>query len=291
VSLPTLITGTAITKVRRTAANELALRFSDGGTERPWSGEPNLFSRARSLGLDAALIGWYHPYCRVIGRDVTRCRWYPYVPNPAETLRDGLLMQAVLLLDTVPGVFRFGVLERLGGGWMRGSEDPQWHATQYRRIHQDTVEAAADAGLELVFAHYPIPHLPFIFDRDTGSMRFDGQSTYADNLALTDRTLAELRLALERAGLWDRTALIVTSDHWHRRAGEARGIMPVVGRPEYRVPLVVRLHSQRQPVARSERLHTAAAHDLALAILSGKLETPAQLDAVMANLPRWMRLD
>src|SRR2546425_7901138 len=35
----------------------------------------NLFRRARALGYDTALIGWYHPYCRVLGSDLTRCYW------------------------------------------------------------------------------------------------------------------------------------------------------------------------------------------------------------------------
>jgi arylsulfatase A-like enzyme len=154
------------------------------------------------------------------------------------------------------------------------------------------VRAAVDERLELIFVHYPIPHIPFIFDRATGSIRVDGPSTYADNLALTDRTLKELRQALEDSGLWDRTALIVTSDHWFRRSGwrERGDVAPVVGRPDHRVPLIVRLPGQRMPVVRRELLQSAAAYELAAAILAGALETSAQLDAVMDSLPPWMRL-
>ena len=43
------------------------------GEPAPWSAQPNVFSRAREIGGATALVGWYHPYCRVIGGDLTKC--------------------------------------------------------------------------------------------------------------------------------------------------------------------------------------------------------------------------
>lgn len=287
VSLPALITGRDVVRVRRAAANELMLSYADSGRETPWSLELTLFTRARELRRNSALIGWYHPYCRILGDDVARCHWYPYVQDPSETLSGSVFLQMAFLVDTIPGAFRFGLLDHLGGGWARGSADPSWHAKQYGRIHEQALQASADKRFQFIFVHYPIPHNPFIYDRHSETVRLDGKSRYIDNLALADRTLRELRQRLQVTGLWDSTALLITSDHWFPRGhGE---FAPTLGKPEHRVPLTVRLPGQTEAVVRYELLRTHAAHYLSLAILEGSLRTPADLDHVLHQLPRWIR--
>ncbi len=65
---------------------------------------------------------------------------------------------------------------------------------------------------------------------------------YDGNLARADHAIGELRKALEAAGLWERTAVIVTADH-----GEALGEHGFIGHNEQlydesvHVPLVIRL--------------------------------------------------
>jgi Sulfatase len=303
ISLPTLITGKPITKADPQAANYLRIRSAEGGAERPWSEEPTLFMRARRLGLDAVLIGWYHPYCRIVGDQVTRCRSYPQLPNPPDTPGESLRVQLALLVDVIPGssrvlpdFLRFGRLERRGGIKAPGIRARllRWHADQYLAIRDEALRAAVDSRLEFVFVHYPVPHPPYVFNHETDLMRTTRGGSYADNLALTDRTLKELRLALQGAGLWERTTLIVTSDHWNRRPGWTKlnppEDFPTIGRPDHRVPLILRLPSQREPFADRRPINAAAAYALALAILEGRLETPAQLEGVIAGLPAWMRL-
>jgi arylsulfatase A-like enzyme len=78
-------------------------------------------------------------------------------------------------------------------------------------------ELAVDTRFQLVFIHFPVPHLLGIYDRRahdyTGDYSTSDSSSYLDNLALADRTLGDVRRSLEHAGLWDETALLVTSDH------------------------------------------------------------------------------
>src|SRR5262249_1425026 len=72
-SLPALITGRLVADAQPSSYNELALTFDGTGEPAPWSAQPNVFSRARAIGGSSAVVGWYHPYCRVIGADLTRC--------------------------------------------------------------------------------------------------------------------------------------------------------------------------------------------------------------------------
>ena len=61
--------------------------------------------------------------------------------------------------------------------------------------------------------HFPIPHPFAIYDRQHADFALSSHTSYLDNLALVDRTVGEVRRTLERAGLWESTILMVTSDH------------------------------------------------------------------------------
>ena len=56
--------------------SELMLRYRGESSYVPWSREQNIFRAAHQFGLRTALVGWYHPYCRVIGTDLDSCTWY-----------------------------------------------------------------------------------------------------------------------------------------------------------------------------------------------------------------------
>ena len=291
LSFPMLIGGTPVHKVRRIAPNELALQFDSRGPFTPWSEQPNLFTRARAMGIDSALIGWYHPYCRVIGDDVSRCRWYAIEKGVPPTAGENIRLQTVQVLRSIPGV---GHLHAVTDGRERARSRVLWHARQYGAIRDEALQAAADGRFGLVFVHFPIPHNPFIFDRATRSMRSDRGGSYTDNLALVDLTLEELRATLQKTGLWDRTALIITSDHWYRRPGWKErdpAVFPKIGKADHRVPLILRLPGQHTPVIDPRPVLAIASHELALAILRGDLKTSADLERVLTGLPRWMRPD
>src|SRR5262245_39466429 len=78
VTMPALITGRPVLAVAPLNPKDLELTFSDGKTAQ-WSAEPNVFSRARTLGYDTALVGWYLPYRRVLGSSLGIAHWKPSV--------------------------------------------------------------------------------------------------------------------------------------------------------------------------------------------------------------------
>ena len=77
----------------------------------------------------------------------------------------------------------------------------------------------------MMFVHFPTPH-PFpIYNRREHNFHLRGTEDYFDNFALVDRTLGELRRALEQAGLWDQT---LDPDHRRPRLS-ARGLERTLG--------------------------------------------------------------
>src|SRR5262245_37209965 len=80
ISMPALITGHAVVAVTPTSPNDLELRFKEG-TAALWSAHPNVFSRARAMGYDTAVIGWDLPYPRVLGSALGLADWRPSVAH------------------------------------------------------------------------------------------------------------------------------------------------------------------------------------------------------------------
>ena len=80
-SMPSYLSGREVVGARIDGA-ELMLRFKGQEGEHPRSQEPSLFTRARRTGVRSALVGWYHPYCRVLAGQTAECHWYAHVPTP-----------------------------------------------------------------------------------------------------------------------------------------------------------------------------------------------------------------
>ncbi len=80
-----------------------------------------------------------------------------------------------------------------------------------------------------------------------------------------------MRRRLEEAGLWERTAVVVTSDHNWRQS------FSLDGKTDARVPFLVKLPAQKEGITYETELSTVLAHDLVLAILRGELSQAEQV--------------
>jgi len=227
-SIPALLSGRPLGDgpPRRLGPSDLHLGHAADGAPLRWSELPSVFARARADGARTALVGWYHPYCRVLGRDLDRCSWEESSQRWRRPgLRTALRTQAEWLLLSGPGLPR---LWRFDGPARRD------HRAQHRSLLRRARAVAADPDVDLAFLHLPVPHLPCIWDADRGTFTDRADCGYADNLALADRALGALRSSVARAGLDGRTHWIVTSDHWwHGKEGRAAPL-------DRRVPVLVR---------------------------------------------------
>jgi len=197
VAIPALITGRPVVAVAPMTASDLELRFADGKTAS-WSAEPNVFSRARVLGYDTALVGWSLPYSRILGGSLGAAHWRPSVTfeqTRGDTLGEALLRQWASLAP--PMNLRRQLSERVA------------------ELTSLAIRTASDDRFGLVFLHLPVPQPPGIYDR--AAERFTAWNVsgagggYFDNLALADRIIGDLRRGLDRARLDDRTWIVVTS--------------------------------------------------------------------------------
>jgi arylsulfatase A-like enzyme len=117
-----------------------------------------------------------------------------------------------------------------------------------------------------------VPHGPPIYDRAGQRLTITnlGKDWYRDNLALADRALGELRQSMENSGVWERTAVVITSDHVWLLAHK------YVGARDEHVPFLVRLPGN-EGVRYAEEISAISAHDVVQALLRGEMRTSAEV--------------
>ena len=153
--------------------------------------------------------------------------------------------------------------------------------------------AIANEKLDFVLVHLPLPHPPGIYDRRTG--RIGPGGGYVDNLALADRTLAELEQVIAGTHSAQQTTLVISSDHgwriplWRHEVGWTNEDETVARSRGFvfdtRPVLIVRFPNEAAPAQVSRPLPLLDMHDILEQIVSGKIASADQLDAWAAAQP------
>jgi hypothetical protein len=274
ISMPSLITGRVITRKQPENKRELMLMLEGGEDAKHGKDVPNLFARARALGYRTALVGWYLPYCKEMGSNLDFCRSFPLRYRDSDLPFFSLMVKRMdMVLSSVPFLDQIPYLRSLSLSQVRGVA--RVDIKTYEAFLQAAIPVAINQDFDLILLHWPIPHRPGIYSRSRDDFDASGRGTYVDNLALVDRTLRELRQALEKAGVWDSTTILLSADHWDRFSRQ------VDGKIGHRIPFLLKLAGQTTRLDYLRRFDTVATHDLILSILSGELQDPE-------SVARWL---
>jgi hypothetical protein len=274
--MPALISGLAVAGTWPQHPSELLIALRGPGQESLiaedprlervlWSEQSTVFSRARALGARTALVGWYHPYARIIGPHLDWCTWHEDPEPPFAVRRTFWGAYA----DHLRGLFETGRYSVFGQ-----SLTVKKAARQHEAIRRDAMRLTAAAEtFDLVLVHWPLPHAPFFHDvrRGRHSAANRGPSGYVDHLSLADTMLGELLGALESADDRRPSTLIVSSDHWWRASASYDG------RVDHRVPFIVRLPGAAGPERWDASFETRLTADLILELLVGRIRENEEL--------------
>ncbi|HEU0008439.1 MAG TPA: sulfatase-like hydrolase/transferase [Verrucomicrobiae bacterium] len=251
LALPSLITGRTVASAAPASASDLNIVWQDNQERTTWGSRSNIFTRARALGLNTAIVGWYHPYGRVLATSASRIEWMP-AAGSEQARASGL---GKTMRYQIGAMLPFLHTRRLTVEFVHG-------------LLANAQEVAADTNTHLAFLHLPLPHKPGIYRPSTGKLtafNFSTRGGYFDNLALCDRVLGELRRAIAEAGLGDRTWLLVSSDHWWRESRFSDG------KTDLRVPFLLKSPFDDKPITLGAPFSTVVSQDLLLAILRGEV--------------------
>lgn len=287
IAIPSLFTGQLLSRVQVIDASTLLVTAERAKEAHTWHDQPSVFRRARQLGVNAELVGWYHPYCRVLGDQLVRCEAFSAAATPSLQLEAftegrgfwrsvGFLLR--LQRESGVNVFRGDA----HAGWLDAQDRivQREQQQQYFKIRDRAYQLAVDPDVGLAFVHFPTPHMFPIYDRRTKGFEIHGGLDYLDNLALVDRTVGELRSTMEKAGTWETTTVLITSDHslrrglWRGNLGWSPEIEQLTATgASQTVPFVLKIAGDRTPATFDSPIYATMTADLALAVLSGEVTT------------------
>ncbi len=198
-AIPSFLLQKIVRRAWPTGPSNLRLSFMDF-EEMPdadFSQFPNFFSEVAARGARIAILGYYHPYCRLFREEAAYCRDYA-VNTYAPYATNDVFREAWSQILGITPVFR-----RING------------VRTYVNAVEQAQRITTNASFDLVFIHASVPHGPNIWDSKTQDFTLFNTSKdgYFDNLILADRFLGTIRRSMEEAGLWDQTAVLITSDH------------------------------------------------------------------------------
>ena len=264
-SIPSLLTGAAVEKSSPRGPSALDVKFEGGRQPVDFSSCPNVFSRARAMGIDSAVVGWYLPYCRMLSRDISACSWLP--------MGQGYVVYQGGIADLVQqeglGPLTFEDLTATRGRY--------YAAGLHASLMKEALRFVRTSRAPVLFLHLFGAHGPYFFIRTSPGVYNGGAkpSLYYDALSLVDTSIGQVRKELEAAGRWDDTTLILSSDH------PMRGL--VDGKKDPRIPFIVKLAGCSKPVTWDRQFNSVATSDLVLSILQGDVRTHEEIGAWLAG--------
>ena len=297
-AIPSYLTGRKVTGARWDSESDLMLQFGGSNAPVAWTEQPTLFREAAAEGRRTAMLGYFHPYCRMFGNLAAVCEEFPdsstgEINKFWATLQSEPLYGAALLqLDhALPGP---AVVKRFDGERFRNWDAAVLHHTEREhgevitRMRRSLLNVLADHSVDFVFFHIPMPHPPGLLNMPDGAPIDD--PGYARDLQAADQLLGDIRGALTSSGRWDETALVVTSDHTVRDFWTPSLFLSpslnsaIAGLKERTIPLLVKLPHQTAPLEYAEPFDAILVHGIVQGLLKEQFGKPEELlDYIRAN--------
>jgi Sulfatase len=211
--IPSLLTGKIVNGIHYSYRNRLWVHHAGESGWVPISGAQTVFADADAAGWRTAAVGWYNPYCSLYGDAIQNCFWTNH------DMFDGLMSQRASLWTNIRTPLAQVVREMKSPA--RADRDLcTFDVRQRYQTHIDLQEHAFQLlrtdQADFIFLHFSVPHSPNIWSRIHDDFTQFCDSSYLDNLALTDRVLGNVLTVLKASPRWDQTTLIVEGDHGWR---------------------------------------------------------------------------
>ncbi|MGA2205872.1 MAG: sulfatase-like hydrolase/transferase [Terracidiphilus sp.] len=209
VVVPSLLLGRVLRGATYTASKQYLVRTSDSPHWQPFDVNASLFGLAKQHGVTTSVAGWYIPYCPIFAGTVTECYWSndDTEAGDAPSFNDSFAENAWFPLRTLA--------EELVAPPKALADVARWkslsHAASARDISQHAFTALATSHADVIYLHFPAPHPPPFWDRNTHTFAAGG--SYLDALDYSDRLLGQILDVLQAQPRWPATTLIVQGDH------------------------------------------------------------------------------
>jgi hypothetical protein len=216
-SVPSLLEGTFLGRMEVSGSHLVRVR-PDGKGEVVHRADSNLFTLAHDRGYRAACVDWYVDCCDFFGKALDGCRAFSHYN--AGSVEDSFSL--------------FNPIRTTVMLWPEHSPlsliNKRMYNDFYRRTTEEINAQVADfissEGPLFLFAHFNIPHGVFIYDRSGYNPPVDSwldtPQSYMDQVEYVDVVFGKLLEELKRTGRFERSTVVVMSDHGYRALAESR---------------------------------------------------------------------
>lgn len=260
-SIPSYFLGKIVAKTRFNDPFQFDALNDETGRWIPLNNPDSLIGRLKKKGISSGIVGFYFPYGRLLGSQLTMCKWeafstFFWLPNiPAWTFP---------IIKSYPFARRLAFM----------------HAKNRLLFNAQQSIGRKDIGFLLI--HLPFPHLPTQYDPQAGRrshlvIDHNLARSYQKNLLRMDQVFGLLLDRLNASGTATNTTVILTSDHGFRNDPSS----------EFRIPFIVHFPGQTNKVLFNDSFNTVTLYNLIPEIFSGTITDGGQLSAWMqANASR-----
>lgn len=269
LSIPSITTGEKADELIVKGPHSLFVKTGDGVYD--WQKMDTIFARARALGMNVGLVGWYLPYCRVFASSTVDCWNWPWTAQsfPARSnFLDAFTTQVKSIVETD----RFSP-------WGRSVREIETYRGRSEELEY-AVRAAADRTYGFVYMHLPMTHAPFYYSRATkafGTLN-NTPDGYLSALAWADTTLGTIRQAMQISGVWNDTTVILTADHALRSAA-------LGGNGDRRVPFLIRTAGHSNHLVVDRPFNTRILKDLMTGLFDGQIASQSDIRELLEKAP------
>jgi len=208
--LPSLLTGQTIDDYKFHFNNTLTVHYAGQHGFHPLDGSKTIFHDAQQQGWRTAAVGWYNPYCTLYAGAIDDC----YFMNLDRI--DGDMAQHAPFLQNVSAPL-LQLVREIKAPVRAGRDSCTFDVRQRLQTHLDLQQHATrllhDDQADFIFFHFSLPHSPNVWSRIEDDYTTFCDSSYLDNLALTDRVLGRVMAQLQASPRWNDTTVIVEGDH------------------------------------------------------------------------------
>lgn len=264
ISIPSLLVGRTLKATKSLNSHDMELTELNGESVH-LSNESTIFSDMYHRGMSNAVFGWVLPYSRLFSNVNVSADYPPYAFPVSDNLMTVLLQQLRSLIES-------GYYSPFGNSLSVNN-----HISITSTMRTDVLREIGNIkGGEFVFQHFPIPHSPFIYSMKkqsfgTNRNALDG---YLGNILLVDKIIGDIRSSMEISGIWDKSLVIVSSDHHWRT-----NVLSQMGDYKYdnRVPFLLKMPGQSQELDIDSCFMTFRTRSLILKIFDGDLRSPEEV--------------
>jgi hypothetical protein len=292
-AIPAYLTGRLAVEEQWAGRTGLQIRFAGRQSYSEWWQEYTILHEAAGLGHSVAILGHFHPYCRLFGALASACATFPacatadlktWLATPeGSSLWQTARLELLRLLPLPPTRKRYDGKRFRSADWLLREHGIRSQSQCVAEVMVALRQWLRGSVATFYFLHLPIPHPPSIASCPELRCGHKIPFGYAGNLHWSDHLFDEVRGELVRQGRWATTTVIVTSDHSVRPDWESLPQLTtsmdraIRLRKEPSVPLLIKLPGQQEGLAYHQPFNAVLLHGVIQGILQGSIRKPEDI--------------